>query len=171
MKEYFWVVDEEDNIIGKETREKCHNEKLIHRSVYIFLINSRNEMFLQKRAKSKDLYAGYFTGSATGHVDYGENYDQAARRELKEELGLDISLKRVSKFRTSSEIENEMSTLYFCCYDGKIVFNRKEISQGIFMNLKKVEEHIENGEKVALGFKIAFKEFAKYVSNTFGKGF
>ena len=172
MKEYFWVVDEEDRVIGKETRDKCHKDKLIHRSVYIFLINSKNEMFLQKRAESKDLYPGYYTGSATGHVDYGENYDLAARRELKEELGLDVPLERVSKFRSFSEIENEISTLYVCRYDGEIRFNREEISQGLFMNLRQVEEEMESGEKkFAPGFKVAFREFIKYRRRPFKNSF
>lgn len=162
MKEYFWVVGVEDRVIGKETREKCHRDKLIHRSVYIFLINSKNELFLQKRSKSKDLYPGYYTGSATGHVDYGETYDQAAQRELEEELGINVPLKRICKFKSFSEIEKEISTLYVCHYEGEIKINKKEISQGLFMNLNQVKEEMESGQKqFARGFKIAFREYLK----------
>ena len=57
MSEYFAVVDEDDNIVGKATREECHsNRRLIHRSVCIFVVNDRDEVFLQKRSMSKDLY-------------------------------------------------------------------------------------------------------------------
>ena len=160
MTEYFWVVDEEDRVIGEETREECHKSKLIHRSVYIFLINSKKEIFIQKRSMAKDLYPGYYTGSATGHVNYGETYDQAALRELEEELGIKAPLRRLGKFKSFSDIEKEISTLYLCHYDGEIRFNKKEISKGLFMNLRQVEEEMESGKKwFAPGFKLAFNMY------------
>jgi len=113
MTEYFYVVDEKDRVIGKATREECHSSnRLIHRSVYVFLLDSEGRLFLQKRSSKKDLYSGYYTGSATGHVDYGETYEEAARRELKEELGIEeVQLKMLCKFRCFSEIARERSQL------------------------------------------------------------
>jgi len=164
MVEYFYVVDENDNVIGKATREKCHkNNRIIHRSVYVFVLNDKNEMFLQKRSEHKDLYGGYYTGSATGHVDFGEDYDEAARRELKEELGIEAPLKLVCKFKSFSKIEREISALYVCRYNGPIKFNEKEISEGIFMNLGEIKKELKTGKKkFAYGFKIAFEEFLKH---------
>ncbi len=156
MSEYFWVVDEEDHVIGKETREKCHNTKLIHRSVYIFLNNSKKGIFIQKRSMMKDLYPGYYTSSASGHVTFGETYDQAALRELEEELGVKAQLKRIGKFKCFSEMDNEISTVYLCNYDGDITINEDEISHGLFLNLKQIDEEIRHGKKkFPLGFKLA----------------
>jgi len=160
MSEYFWVVDEEDHVIGKETREKCHNNQLIHRSVYIFLNNSKKGIFIQKRSIMKDLYPGYYTGSASGHVNFGETYDQAAFRELEEELGIKAHLRRIGKFKCFSEIEKEISTVYLCNYDGDITINEDEISQGLFLNLKQIDEDIKRGKKkFALGFKLALNVY------------
>jgi isopentenyldiphosphate isomerase len=156
MSEYFWVVNKEDHVIGKETREKCHNTKLIHRSVYIFLNNSKKGIFIQKRSMMKDLYPGYYTGSASGHVTFGETYDQAALRELEEELGIKAQLKRIGKFKCFSEMDNEISTVYLCNYDGDITINEDEISHGLFLNLKQIDEEIRHGKKkFPLGFKLA----------------
>ena len=156
MSEYFWVVNKEDHVIGKETREKCHNTKLIHRSVYIFLNNSKKGIFIQKRSMMKDLYPGYYTGSASGHVSFGETYDQAALRELEEELGVRAQLKRIGKFKCFSEMDNEISTVYLCNYDGDITLNEDEISHGLFLNLKQIDEEIRHGKKkFPLGFKLA----------------
>jgi len=84
LNEYFYIVDEFDHVIGRATREDCHSGKgLVHRSVYVFVLNDKNELFAQKRSMSKDLYPGYYTGSATGHVDYGERYIDPAKRELQ----------------------------------------------------------------------------------------
>ncbi len=162
MTEYFWLVDKADRVIGKETRENCHKNRLIHRSAYVFLINSSGELFIQQRSLSKDLYPGYYTGSATGHVDYGETYRQAAQRELNEELGIDVPLRKIGKFRSFSPIEKEFSTLYVSFYDGKIRFDNKEVIQGLWMNPQLVKEEMESGKKLfASGFKAAFNKYLK----------
>ncbi len=163
MVEFFYVVDEDDDVIGKATREECHkSNKNIHRSVYIFVINDRDEIFLQRRSETKDLYGGYYTGSATGHVDYGEDYETSARRELEEELGIIAPIKKVCKFKSFSDIEREISVLYVYHYNGSMKFNEKEISEGIFMSPKQIEEDLDNGKKkFAYGFKVAFEEFLK----------
>jgi len=163
--EYFYVVDEDDNVIGKASREECHKgNSLIHRSVYVFVINGKNEVFLQKRSKMKDLYPGYYTGSATGHVDYGETYEDAAKRELKEELGIEgVPLTFVCKFKSFSRIEREISALFICRYDGPIKIDEEEIEEGGFYSIPEIEEALRSGEKkFAHGFKVAFKEFLKH---------
>jgi len=167
MTEYFYVVDEEDNVVGKATREECHSESgLIHRSVYIFVLNDKNEIFIQTRSMSKDLYPGYCTGSATGHVDYGEDYDEAARRELKEELGIDAPLQRLGKVKSFSEDEREISVLYMCRYNGPFKFNRKEIVEGVFLSIEDIKRSLETGErKFAYGFEVAFKELLRHIED------
>ncbi len=160
MTEYFWVVDEEDRVIGRETREKCHKNRLIHRSVYIFLINSKGEFLLQKRSLLKDLYPGYYTVSATGHVDYGETYDQAAQRELREELGVNAPLEKIGKFQSFSPLENEFSTVYICYYNGEVKFNPEETTAGLWMKFEQVREDMEGGNKqFAPGFKAAINRY------------
>jgi len=162
LVEYLCLVDEEDNLIGRATRSECHSRKLLHRSVYVFVVNSESKLLLQKRSMSKDLYPGYYTGSATGHVDYGETYEEAAHRELKEELGIDGKLIYLGKFRTATEEENEISALYLLLFDGEPKFNREEITECFFEDIKEVERDIEENRKLfAPGFKLAFKEFKK----------
>ncbi len=165
-KEYFYVVDEDDNVIGAASREECHsNAKLIHRSVYVFLVNSRGEILIQKRSVNKDLYPGFYTASATGHVNYGEDYDAAAKRELKEELGVDAPLRRLCRVKSFSDVEREISMIYVCRYDGPIRFDRNEIDEVIFMSVDDIERSLKTGDKkFAYGFKVAFKEFLRHRS-------
>jgi isopentenyl-diphosphate delta-isomerase type 1 len=165
VAEYFYVIDENDKVIGKATREECHSDRrLIHRSVYIFMVNGSNEIFLQKRSMSKDLYPGYFTGSATGHVDYGEDYEEAAKRELKEELGVDAPLLQLGKVKSFTKNEREISMLYLCRYSGPVKFNTKEITEGGFFSIEDIKHNLKTGErKFADGFKIAFKKLLKHI--------
>jgi len=170
MVESFCVVDENDNVIGKASREECHEtNKSIHRSVCVLVINDRNEMFLQRRSETKDLYGGYYTGSATGHVDYGEDYETAAQRELLEELGIRAPIKRISKFRSFSNVEREISALYLCRYNGPIKLNEEEISEGFFLSLRQISEDLHTGRrKFAYGFKIAFENFLRRIQECRG---
>jgi isopentenyl-diphosphate delta-isomerase type 1 len=165
VDEYFYVVNEDDKVIGKATREECHsNPRLIHRSIYIFVLNDQNEVFIQKRSMSKDLYPGYYTGSATGHVDYGETYDSAAKRELKEELGIEAPLQKLGKFISSSEFEREISALYLCRFNGSVKFNPQEITEGAYMSIDEIKRNLDSEEKkFAEGFKEAFKELLKHI--------
>jgi len=163
--EYFYSVDENDNILGKARREKCHGSNaIIHRSVYIFVLNHHGEIFIQKRSELKDLYGGYYTGSATGHVDFCEDYDDAAKRELMEELGIDAPLDFIGRFKSFSEIEREISALYLCHYSGPMKLNYDEVSKGFFMSPDEIKKELDYGKKkFAHGFKVAFKKFLKHM--------
>lgn len=89
--EIFDVVDELDRVIGQALRAEVHARKLRHRAVHVFLFNERGDLFVQKRAASKDTFPGCYDSSASGHLASGETYDACARRELQEELGLTIA--------------------------------------------------------------------------------
>lgn len=88
--EIFDVVDEHDRVIGQATRAEVHAQKLRHRAVHVLLINSRDELLVQKRSATKDTFPLCYDSSASGHLDTGEDYDACARRELREELDLDL---------------------------------------------------------------------------------
>ena len=167
MKEHFYVVDEHDNVIGKASRKECHQKRLIHRSVYIIVLNSKGEIFLQKRSMNKDLYPGYYACSATGHVEYGESYEEAAKRELKEELGIEAPLKKICKFKCFSETEREISALYLCYHNGPFKLNNEEISSGKFVKIGEVKRMLkgEGKKRFAYGSILALKRFFQYLES------
>lgn len=83
-EEIYDLVDMEDRVIGQATRKEIHQKNLLHRSVHIFVFNPQGELYLQKRAYSKDENPGFWDTSCAGHVDAGEDYLNAANRELME---------------------------------------------------------------------------------------
>ena len=85
--ELFDVVDAEDRVIGRAPRREVHARHLSHRAVHILVHDAAGRLFLQKRSLAKDTFPGCWDSSCSGHVDAGENYVEAARRELGEELG------------------------------------------------------------------------------------
>lgn len=85
--ECFDVIDGSGNIIGTATRKECHgNRDLTHRTVHVLVFNSAGELYLQKRSMNKNIQPGKWDTSVGGHLDLGENFQQAVHREMKEEL-------------------------------------------------------------------------------------
>jgi isopentenyldiphosphate isomerase len=65
------IVDEDDNIIGQDTRENVHRKGLLHREIHVIIYNDENEILLQKRSMNKDTYPSLLDISVGGHVDLG----------------------------------------------------------------------------------------------------
>ena len=94
MEELFDVLDEKGNYTGRiETREVCHKEGLWHKATTVCIINSKNQVLLQKRSKNKKLWPNMLDITAGGHVLAGEFGFESIIRETKEELGIDIDRK------------------------------------------------------------------------------
>src|SRR5476649_2591020 len=89
-EEIFDIVNERDEVVGQNTRREVHARRLWHRAVHVLVVNERGEVFLQKRSMKKDIAAGKWDSSASGHLDSGEDYDACAVRELREEIGLEL---------------------------------------------------------------------------------
>ncbi|MFA5135794.1 MAG: NUDIX domain-containing protein [Patescibacteria group bacterium] len=140
--ELFIIVDELDNVLGYKTREECHHDRtVIHRAVGVILFNKKGEILFQKRSKTKDLYPGMYAISSSGHVSKGESYEEAALRELKEEMGIkDIILTLVSKHIVRSDKEVEMNVLYSATYNGEIRFFPEEVQSVHYFNKAHVEK-------------------------------
>ena len=89
MDEFFPLVTEEGDVIGKATRKECHSGSfLLHPVVHLHVFDKAGRLYLQKRSMDKDIQPGKWDTSVGGHIDYGETVEQALRREAREELGL-----------------------------------------------------------------------------------
>jgi 16S rRNA (adenine1518-N6/adenine1519-N6)-dimethyltransferase len=130
--ERFLVVDENDQAVGEAPRSEVHGNNLRHRAVHLFIFNQKGELFLQKRSRWKDRHPLLWDSSAAGHVEAGEEYDQTAVRELKEELGVEANLARVVKLPCSEKTGWEFIWLYRGEHDGPFILARTEIEHGEF---------------------------------------
>lgn len=103
MTEYIDIVDHNNNIIGQASRQEAHKKDLMHRAAHI-IVSHNDLVFLQLRAPQKSLFPNKWDSSAAGHLAVGEDYHKAAARELKEELGLDLSNLTDSLYKNLVEI-------------------------------------------------------------------
>lgn len=83
------VVDWDDREVELRPRREIHLEGLLHRAAHVIVVNGGGEVVLQRRSPRKDHYPGWWDVSVGGHVGPGETYLETARREIREELGVD----------------------------------------------------------------------------------
>lgn len=139
--ELFVVVDENDNIIDYRRREECHSDKsLIHRSTGIVIFNNKGKILVQKRSQTKDLYPGYFTISCAGHVKKDEEYEDAAKREMFEEIGIKVPLKFINKKLLKLPLETEFDTLFTAVYDGQFKTSKDEVESVEFVDPESIKD-------------------------------
>lgn len=142
--ELFIVVDERDTVLGYRSRYECHHDKTcIHRTVGVAVFDSTGRVLLQKRSETKDMDAGKWGMSCAGHVTKGESYEVSAKRELQEELGIDIPFVHGTKFMTKDPHESEMAMLYTAAYNGPFHIDERETSEVKFFSKSEILEMLK----------------------------
>ena len=120
--EIFPVVDEMGDTTGSATRGECHNgSRLLHPVVHLHLFNSKGELYLQRRPLWTDIQPGKWDTAVGGHVDYGETIEEALRREVREEIGLEgFTPEKICHYLYDSDREREMVYVYRATWDGEV---------------------------------------------------
>lgn len=138
------VVDEKGDVLRLAKRSEVHADpSLIHRVVHVLVFDKKDRLLLQKRSLNKDVAPGKWDTSVGGHVNPGEDILEAAKREMKEELGIsDCRPDFLHAYLFSNNIESELVSTFSCQYNGKISFNKDEIDEIAFWSMKKIKENL-----------------------------
>ena len=124
MKQSFFdTFDENNNPLGKvASYDDVHDKGLWHRGVHVIIYTPEKEIVMQKRSPSLKYHPNEIEVSVGGGVDAGESPEQAAIREIKEELGLRITKDQLrfighSKFnhKTKTQINRTFNYAYSLC--------------------------------------------------------
>lgn len=144
-EELFPVVDPDGNEISRAPRSLCHDglSMLLHPVVHLHLFNERGELYLQLRAKTKDLLPGYWDTSVGGHMDPDETPEEALRREALEELGIsNFNYRLIRKYIWESNREGELVYSFMGISDEKPEINREEIDEGRFWSVDEIRKKL-----------------------------
>lgn len=129
LLEMLEVIDENDNVIGLESRAKIHQNGLLHREIHIWFLTPKSEIIFQHRAKDKDTYPDKLDATVGGHVEPKMSYEETAVKECKEETGINIDLNKlvfIKKMRKKSFDEatgltnNTIRSQYAYLYEGSL---------------------------------------------------
>ena len=129
MEELVDLIDELDRVIGMAPRSLVRGENLLHRGVGILVRNPAGEIYVHRRTETKDVFPGLYDMFVGGMVGAGEAYEEAARRETEEELGVrGAELTYLFTHRYEGQDNNCFIGVYETRWDGEIVHQEEPVT-------------------------------------------
>jgi 8-oxo-dGTP pyrophosphatase MutT (NUDIX family) len=134
------IVDEQNQEVAQVSRRVMREGGLVHRACYILVFNRNQEIFVQKRTMTKDIYPGYLDVATGGVVLAGESYELSAKRELAEELGVrKVALKSHFDFYHEEDNNRVWGRVFSCMAEGPFVLQPEEVEDGFFLGVDAVQ--------------------------------
>ncbi|MGN8157930.1 isopentenyl-diphosphate Delta-isomerase [Salinisphaera sp. SWV1] len=133
------LVDSDDNVLGHMPKAEAHlGDGVLHRAFSIFLFNSAGDVLMQQRADAKQLWGGFWSNSVCSHPRRGETVAEAAKRRLREEIGIDADVTYLYKFEYHARFgdigaEHEMCSVFAAGSDAPVTGNPNEIADFSFV--------------------------------------
>jgi isopentenyl-diphosphate Delta-isomerase len=154
------LVDKDDNQIGTMEKMEAHRKGELHRAFSVLVFNSKGEMLLQKRAKSKYHSGGLWTNACCSHPLPGEKMEITVQRRVREEIGIDINPKFSYKFLYKALldqdlIEHELDHVFIAEYNDRPKLNSAEAEDWEYVSLQSLREDVaKNPAKYTYWFKL-----------------
>lgn len=153
------LVNSKDEELGILDKMEAHYEGILHRAFSVLVYNSKGEMLIQKRAADKYHSGGLWTNACCSHQQPGESSEAAAKRRLKEEIGLEANPEFLYKFIYKAELDNDLIEFEYdhvltCTTDAKPVLNPAEVEDFKYVDVKTLMADIKaNPEQYTFWFK------------------
>jgi len=145
------LVDDDNNPIGTADKNTVHTQSTpLHRAFSLFVFNSKKQLLLTKRAENKKTFPGVWTNTVCGHLAPDESAINAAKRRLKEELGITgADVKEVAPYRyrftdKNGIVENEICPILIGYYDGDPAPRESEVDDWKWMDWREFLEEIKS---------------------------
>ena len=158
------LVDQDDIAIGAMEKLEAHEKGLLHRAFSVFIFNDAGELLLQQRALSKYHSAGLWTNTCCSHPRPGEDTLLAAKRRLKEEMGIECGLEYKMHFIYKTHFENgltehEFDHVFFGTHNKEPNINEEEVENYCWTKPAEIKKQlIDEPEKFTSWFKIAIEK-------------
>jgi 16S rRNA (adenine1518-N6/adenine1519-N6)-dimethyltransferase len=121
------IVDEHDQVVGTAPYSDAYSKQLPHRIVHVLIRNDSGAMVLQKRSQQKSFCPGHWSTAVGGHVQAGESYEQAAQRETREELGVELPLNFLGKQKYEVNGLVKFLGVFEAIFNGPFDINPEEV--------------------------------------------
>ena len=168
MEEQVILVDHEDVAIGEMGKMNAHELGKLHRAFSVFIFNTAGQLLLQQRSLEKYHSAGKWTNTCCSHPRPGELTIDAAKRRLKEEMGMEGELSYgfnvLYKATFSNELtEHEIDHVYFGLSDEIPAINAMEVASYKYVDLAELKKNIiEHHNDYTVWLKVCFNEVLEF---------
>ena len=133
------VLDAEGRTVGVVTRREMRARRLPHRSSYVLVFNRAGDLFVHLRVPTKDVYPGHWDVAIGGVLAAGETFDDGARREAAEELGVDVAVEPLFPVRWEDVHTIVHGMAYRAVHEGPFRLQPEEIVRGEFLAVDAIE--------------------------------
>lgn len=148
--EYLDIVNERDEVVGRKLRSEVYAEgRSDFRVVNVFLRNAEGRLWIPRRTATKRIFPLCLDMSMGGHVESGETYDEAFRRELSEELDMDAEAVAWSVLGNLNPAEHGVSAfmrVYLIETDDAPRYNPADFTEYFWLTPDEVCGRIESGD-------------------------
>lgn len=149
--EFLDIVDENDTVVGKKKRSEVYAEHLSNfRVVNAFAVNSKGEMWIPRRSAGKRIFPLCLDMSMGGHVESGETYEDALKRETEEELNIDTDkadVRLLGHLTPQKDGVSAYMNVYEIKMDEASDYNKSDFVEYFWLTPKALFDRIANGEK------------------------
>ena len=163
------LVNQFDEQIGLMNKLEAHEKAVLHRAFSVFVLNNKNEIMLQQRAKQKYHSPLLWTNTCCSHQRDGETNLQAGSRRLFEEMGFVTELKELFHFIYKAPFDNgltehELDHVMIGYFNDEPQINFEEVENWKWMTIEDVKNDMKKyTDDYTIWFKIIFEEFYHYI--------
>jgi isopentenyldiphosphate isomerase len=134
------VLDDAGNVTGHATRREMREGNLLHRAVFIAIVNPTDELLVHRRASWKDIWPDHWDIAVGGVVNTGEAWEAAAARELAEETGVSVELGYLGEGQYADDDVREVARVYHARTEGPFSFDDGEIAEAAWVPIAQLRE-------------------------------
>ncbi len=139
------VVDADDRVIGRATRREVRSGNLLHRACYIVVLDESDRVFVHLRTPTKDVFPSHFDTVVGGVLELGESYEEGARREVREEIGVEAQgLRRVGFLRYADPSNRVQGAIFECRAAAPLHLQADEVVSGEWLPPDEIERRIQH---------------------------
>ena len=157
--EYLNLYDKAGNLTNEKGIRGEKTDKLVG-IVIIFIENSKGEFLIQKTSPSRqNVFA-----TTGGHVSYGDTFLNSIVKEVKEELGIEVTKEEVTEVNTYIK-DSFIQKVYYLKKDidiEDITIQKDEVQYVAWFSKDNIEKLINNNE-----FRESNIEGYRYIINNY----
>jgi isopentenyl-diphosphate delta-isomerase len=153
------ILDENSHPFMIMPREAALAQRLPHKVALIMVRNREGQVYIHRRSEKKKAYGGLWSVSASGFVKAGEAVEDAAARELSEELGITGLPINLAATAEPTQETDWAHVNIFISNPSSVIINPdpEEISAGMFVDEDELAALVRDmPEALTPGLKLTF---------------
>lgn len=169
--EHVILVNEQDEEIGLSEKLAAHESGTLHRAFSVLIFNDQGEMLIHQRAVAKYHCGGLWTNACCSHQRQHESNADAAKRRLREEMGIETTVEHIGHFIYKVTFDNgltehELDHVFMGRFSAEPNVDPNEVESWKYIHLNDLREDIvRQPNNYTFWFKEIMNRFSNEITN------